>query len=421
MPPVDAAPTVKDPLARNPSVWLIVLTLSLLLGQAGAAAASVFPPSFLFFFLVPIFFLFWREKRAWVFLVLLTGAAFSLGYARHHWILHPTFPPDHVRSVLNESSELYLEGVLYREPDRLPNRSRWYFRAEQIWHPNGAQETGGNILITVKRQKAEWHYGDRVRFFLKVRAPRNSGNPGGFDYKVYLARRQIYLTGFLGSDAGVELLRREESGLWVWIEHLRREIRRFLERRLPPEQAALMKALVVGDRGGISGDMRESFTAAGLAHVLAISGLHVGMLGLVVFLLVRFLGSFSTPLLLRFSLLKVAASFSFLAVLFYTALAGGMIPTVRSAIMIGAYVLAVLLDREDEILSSLCLAALLIGLYWPGARIPRGAACTAPESSASPSLPWPFSGPASSSSERQAAGRDCPSSIRDPRTSPGSA
>ena len=57
---------------------------------------------------------------------------------------------------------------------------------------------------------------------------------------------------------------------------------------------------------------------------------------------------------------------SFLAVLFYTLLAGAMVPTVRSAIMIGVYELAVLLDREEEVFTSLAFAALLIGLAWPG-------------------------------------------------------
>ena len=51
---------------------------------------------------------------------------------------------------------------------------------------------------------------------------------------------------------------------------------------------------------------------------------------------------------------------------FYTALAGAMVPTVRSAIMIGVYELAVLLDREEEVFASLTLAALLIALVWPG-------------------------------------------------------
>ena len=90
------------------------------------------------------------------------------------------------------------------------------------------------------------------------------------------------------------------------------------------------------------------------------------MLGLVVFVLIRYGMQFSTVLMLRANLFKVAAFFSFLAVLFYTALAGAMVPTVRSAIMIGVYQLAVLLDREEEVFASLTLAALLIALVWPG-------------------------------------------------------
>lgn len=262
---------------------------------------------------------------------------------------------------------MYVEGVLYREPERLPQRSRWLVRAERIWHPTGAQAATGDLLLSIRHTRGDWHYADRIRFSVRLTVPRGSDNPGAFDYASFLARRQIYLTGFLESDEEVELLARRPSSPWSAIEHMRREIRRFMERHFSQDNGASMKALVVGDRGGISRELRESFTIAGVAHLLAISGLHVGMLGLVVFLVVRFLGSFSTLLLLRWNLLKVATCFSLLAVLFYTALAGAMIPTVRSAIMIGVYALAVLLDREDEVLNSLCLAALLIGLYWPGA------------------------------------------------------
>ncbi len=363
----DSTSAQKQPLIRHPAVWLTVSTLCLLLGQAGAAAPLAFSLYSLLFFLVPIPFLFWRAKRLWALLVILAGVAFSLGYVRHHQILHPTFAPDHLRYDINKTSHLYLEGVLYREPKKLPDRSRWYFRTERVWLPNGAQEKQGHIRITVRREQRAWRYGDRVRLRLKVRRPRNFGNPGGFDYEGYLARREIYLTGFLQNDAGVERLPGVHGGLWARIEKLRREIRGFFEHQLPQEQAALMKALVVGDRGGISRNMRESFVTAGVAHLLAISGLHVGMLAGVVFLLVRFVGSFSVILLLRFNLIKIATFVSVLAVLVYTALAGAMLPTVRAAIMIGVYALAVLLDREDEVLNSLCISALMIGLYWPGA------------------------------------------------------
>ena len=148
------------------------------------------------------------------------------------------------------------------------------------------------------------------------------------------------------SAAAIEDIRRDDPPIY----------RRELFRRYG---GALMKALTVGEMGGISKEVRNAFTAAGVNHVLSISGLHVAMLGVVIFAAIRYGLSFSSYLLLRVNLLKAATFFSFLAGVFYTALAGGMVPTVRSAIMIGVYQLAVLLDREEEVFASLTLAALV--------------------------------------------------------------
>lgn len=354
-------------LFRYPSSWLIAATLALLAGQALAASPILPPPLSLLLLLLPLPFIFWRAGFAWAVLYLLTAATFSLGYYRHVQILDPKFPPVHLRSVMEEGAPLYLEGVLRQEPEKLPQRNRWLVRAARVWHPTGAQEITGDLLLTVRSSNRDWRYGDRIRFRVEPRIPRDNGNPGGFDYAAFLARREIYATGFLVSDQNVELLSRAPPGLWNSLEYLRREIRRFIERSFASrENAALMKALVVGDMGEISREARADFTAAGVNHVLSISGLHVGMLGVVVFFLVRFLGSRSETVALRWNLLKIATFGSFLAVLFYSGLAGTSVPTVRSAIMIGIYELAVLLDREEEIFSSLAFAALLIGLAWPG-------------------------------------------------------
>ncbi len=267
---------------------------------------------------------------------------------------------------MSREERVYLEGTLTRDPEKLPNRSRWLVRGERIWHPTGAEEIEGELLLSVRAARREWRYGDRVRFWVRPVTPRDSGNPGGFNYATYLARRGIYATGFLDSDAEVELVAREPGVLFGWVETLRRDIRRFIEQNLSQDSGALVKALVVGDMGSISKEMRAAFTDAGVNHVLSISGLHVAMLGLVVFTMIRYGGAASNFLLLRFNLLKIATFGSFLAVVFYTALAGAMVPTVRSAIMIGVYELAVLLDREEEVFTSLTLAALLIALVWPG-------------------------------------------------------
>ncbi len=356
----------KDPLERNPAPLLVVPTLSLLLGQAA------FPLSFRIALICSIAILIasvctWLlGKRKWALLFFFSSLAFFTGHGLHQRALTPQFPNHHLRLLTDGRKAVQVEGILYREPERQFGRSRWYLRTEVLWRPLGAQEAMGNILVTVRDVQREWHYGDRVRLRVRVRPPRPARNPGEFDYGAYLARRGIYLTGFLGNDGGVELLHRDNKGIWKWIQHLRREIRGFIDGNLPPSEAGLLKALVIGDRGGLSRETRERFAAAGVAHVLSISGLHVGMLGLVAFIAVRFLGSLSSTLMLRWNLFKIATFLSFVAVLFYAALAGGRIPTVRATIMVGVYVLAVLFDREEEFYISLALAALLIGLIWPG-------------------------------------------------------
>ena len=350
----------------HPSAWLVAPTLALLLGQAFAVLPWTVSNHAAFLSILPLLLTASARWRGWAILFLLSSLAWSVGYVRHRELLAPVFADHHLRTVMARDTALYLEGTLRHEPEKLAQRSRWQLGAERIWHPTGAEEISGDILIGLRVVRRQWRYGDRVRLRVRPQLPQDSGNPGGFNYGTYLARREIYATAFLDNDQEVELIARQAGPLRGFVEDLRRQIRIFIDRKLEPENGALIKALVVGDMGGISKETRGAFTAAGVNHVLSISGLHVAMLGLVVFGLIRYGLSFSGYLLLRWNLLKVATFFSFLAVLFYTALAGAMVPTVRSAIMIGVYELAVLLDREEEVFTSLTLAALLIALVWPG-------------------------------------------------------
>jgi len=352
--------------AIHPSAWLVAPTMALLLGQALAVLPWAIPSVTAGILAIPLILTIASRWRRRALLVSISLTALALGYWRHRELLFPQFPQNHLRMAMARDASIYLEGVLRHEPERVSQRIRWQLGVERIWHNTGAEEITGDILIGLRSVSRDWHYGDRLRLTVRPQVPRDSGNPGGFDYATYLARRGIYAAAFLDSDQAVELLSREAGSARGVIEDLRRQIRQFIERSFAAETGAFMKALVVGDMGTITKETRNAFTAAGVNHVLSISGLHVAMLGLVVFVAIRYGLSFSSYLLLRFNLLKIATFCSFLAVLFYTALAGAMVPTVRSAIMIGVYELAVLLDREEEIFTSLTLAALLIALVWPG-------------------------------------------------------
>ena len=108
------------------------------------------PVTVLFLTLVPLLLVIKKTTRRWGLLLFTAGLGFSLGYIRHWQLLHPDLPPSHIRLLANENPRLYLEGVLAREPEKLPNRNRWLLRCERIWHPTGAEEIAGNLLVSTR-------------------------------------------------------------------------------------------------------------------------------------------------------------------------------------------------------------------------------------------------------------------------------
>src|SRR2546428_5282975 len=140
----------------QPSNWLIILTLSLLAGQAMAALPFQIPFLFALLPLVPLPFLFSPSRRWTAFLISAALLLSVIGYARHRNLLAPNFPPNHLRSVIKEDARLYLEGTLIQEPEKLPNRSRWILRFDRLWHPTGAEDITGDLLLTIRSVHREW-------------------------------------------------------------------------------------------------------------------------------------------------------------------------------------------------------------------------------------------------------------------------
>jgi hypothetical protein len=175
----------------DPAAWLIAPTLSLLFGQAVATAPWPVPTAAIALSFLPLCFITSSRWRLRAILVLLSFAGFAVGYLRHRQLLDTEFPPHHLRSVMEGEERLLLEGRLRLEPEKWLNRNRWLLRAERVWHPTGAEDVTGDILIGLRTMRRDWRFGDRVRFWIRPVVPRNSGNPGGFNYASYLARSRI--------------------------------------------------------------------------------------------------------------------------------------------------------------------------------------------------------------------------------------
>jgi competence protein ComEC len=149
------------------------------------------------------------------------------------------------------------------------------------------------------------------------------------------------------------------------IERMRNHIRNFLTKETHPLSSGILKALVLGERGDIPEEITEQFTVAGIAHLLAISGDHLGIVALLSFSLLLWILKRSKFLLLSTSVKKWAAGLTIPFILLYTFIAGGGISVIRATIMVITFFLSILFSRERNLLHTLALAAFLILLFSP--------------------------------------------------------
>jgi len=233
-----------------------------------------------------------------------------------------------------------------------PERTRFVVEVTRLRLGETWVVVRGRARLTVLGQAPEVAYGDEIRGTFRLRRPRRFGTPGAFDYPGYLAAQGLFLEGWTREP--VEWVPAGHgSTIQAAIFRLRALLLRRLDAALPSSQAALLKAMVLGDRSGLSPEMNRAFLDSGTYHILAISGLNVSLLAGALFGCFRLLRA--PP--------RIAAAAAAVLVTLYAALAGGSASVIRAAVMTDAYLLAVILDRRGDLLNSLALSALAL-LWW---------------------------------------------------------
>jgi competence protein ComEC len=212
------------------------------------------------------------------------------------------------------------------------------------------------------------HAGDRLRFTAELRRPYGLHNVGLFDAGRYAQRQGIDAAALVRAD---QVIRLDDGNGWLDryffrpVEAWRARVDRAMTASLSPPSAALLSSLILGETSRLTPDMRDAFTAAGVAHLLSISGSHLALLAGVIFLLVRgachlLPARWLLWLTMRLSPTQLAILATVPAVVWYTALAGGQVATIRSLLMLLLYCGAVLLSRPHDLLTALAVAALVV-------------------------------------------------------------
>jgi competence protein ComEC len=217
--------------------------------------------------------------------------------------------------------------------------------------------------------------GDDFLVKTKISPVSTFSTPGSFNYKKYLANESIFLKGWVDSPNNIIKVHTDQApvhfseitSLLYFPERVRHYIANFLDGTLSQPSRGLYKAILIGDRSDISPSVLENFLGSGCIHILAISGMHMGLLALITIAILTWLLKRSTWLILNINIRKTAVSLALLPLIIYALIAGFNIPVLRALLMTSVFVFAIIFDRPENLINHILLAALLILAWKPSA------------------------------------------------------
>lgn len=261
-----------------------------------------------------------------------------------------------------------ITGTLERvEPAK---RNRWRLTVRPT-HIEGlaAADLPARIRVSARRGTEPLRPGTAVSFRARLQPPSGPVYPGGFDFSRAAYFDQRGAGGFvIGTVSAVPEPKFDQAGLSVAraaIERFRTAFAERIAKSLPGQEGTIAQALIVGQRQAIPETVADDLRIAGLAHILAISGLHMVLLTGSVFWAARAVLAASPRLALNWPIKKWAAGIALLAGLCYLAVSGASVATQRAFIMVAVAFFAVFLDRPALTMRTLAVAAFIVALIYP--------------------------------------------------------
>ena len=283
----------------------------------------------------------------------------SLGYLSIQPWMSPRVPAHHLNHY-TDSQRWDILGQIDNQPSQIKNRTSFDLRVAALDADHQTHAVAGLLRVTAVGDRPELAVGDKIRFKARMRSIANYKNPGGFDYKRFMAFKGIYATAYVRGDRIRIVEKSPPDAVSRMIHRVRSTFAGLVEKSGTSDVQGVLKAIIIGDRTQISDATRQSFNRAGVGHLLAISGLHIGIVATVSFAFLHWLMGWIKPLLRRAWTRKAAALLSLVPVIAYGVIAGLSPSTQRAVLMVSVFLMTFLLAKEQDSMNTLALAALVI-------------------------------------------------------------
>ena len=283
--------------------------------------------------------------------------------------IHAQLPPEF------DGQLFILEGRVASLPERDGPFLRFQMDRTKLEH-----QQSKNIANLTGKVRLSWRsdqpvvIGERWRHSVKLKRPRGFANPGGFDYQAWLLAKGVVAVGYITDQTSRKLSSAPSTSLWLLRQNVAARLKNLFlqENSVEIQYSEIIQALLIGDKSQIHQSQWKTFRYSGTTHLMAISGLHVGLIaaffGGVLSIIFRPLVLVCPPIFYRLSVALIGISSAFV----YAQLAGFSLPTQRALACVVLTYIILLLERRTYFLPLLGMMACTVLFYQPFALIQSG-------------------------------------------------
>lgn len=259
-----------------------------------------------------------------------------------------------------------------------PQQGRWRMdvELEKITENNHSTLATGRLRVqvgrlprpgeTILQRRRDILPGDRIIFRAKLRKPRQYGLPAEFNYPRHLARSHIYMTGFINTQQSiVRLPHKIKPSLTCRLERWRTKLGDQVSAQFAPQSSAYLLSLILGQKSRFSSTQREQLALIGISHLFSISGLHLGLIASLIYLVLNTFYRMSERLMLRLPAQIAVPLLTLPPLIFYLLLSGSALPTIRATLLMILAIVAVISQRATPPLTLLAAVAMGILAFDP--------------------------------------------------------